>query len=252
MIRLTRRPDDAVALLLAVPDMGQVMNVFGRFRAAVHLTAYEFFSNEALSHVVRHVAVSHPFETPSAFYVLLEFENRTGEEERAVNAFEDCRRKGWVMDGIISQSERQRFDLWRYREDISESITRFTPWKNDISVRVSRVPAFLEAVQAEVEDRYPAFEVIWFGHIGDGNLHLNILKPEEWTVDAFRRECEVVGKHVMEIVRRYEGSVSAEHGVGLLKHDQLGFTRSEEEISLMRAVKHVFDPNGVMNPGKLI
>ena len=83
----------------------------------------------------------------------------------------------WAVDGILAQSEQQNANLWRYREAISESITPYTPYKNDISVRVSRVPEFLSAVEGIVSVRYPDFEIVWFGHIGDGNLHLNILKP---------------------------------------------------------------------------
>ena len=138
------------------------------------------------------------------------------------------------------------------RENISESITPFTPYKNDVAVRVSRVPEFLAAVDAEVGQRYPNFEIVWFGHIGDGNLHLNILKPADWTVAAFKAECELVSEHIMRIVAEFDGSISAEHGVGLLKRDQLTFSRSVAEIDLMRSVKAAFDPNNIMNPGKLL
>ena len=100
--------------------------------------------------------------------------------------------------------------------------------------------------------QYPDFEVVWFGHIGDGNLHLNILKPENWGVQDFKQRCEEVSERVLGIVLTFEGSISAEHGVGLLKKDQLQYTRSASEIAAMQALKKVFDPNNVMNPGKLI
>ncbi|WP_280954996.1 FAD-binding oxidoreductase [Paludibacterium denitrificans] len=99
---------------------------------------------------------------------------------------------------------------------------------------------------------YPHFEVVWFGHIGDGNLHINVLKPAELTVDEFRRACERVNQHVFALVRVFKGSMSAEHGVGLLKRDYLEVTRSPAEIALMHGIKQVFDPHGIMNPGKLL
>jgi FAD/FMN-containing dehydrogenase len=168
-----------------------------------------------------------------------------------MSVFESCVEQGWVVDGVISQSETQAQNLWRLREGISESISSRTPYKNDISVVVSQVPAFLTEINKVVSDHYPDFEIIWFGHIGDGNLHLNILKPEGMDNKAFFSQCETVNKWVFEIVQRYKGSVSAEHGVGLVKKKYLQYSRSEAEIQLMRGIKAVFDPNNVMNPGKI-
>ena len=92
---------------------------------------------------------------------------------------------------------------------------------------------------------------LWFGHIGDGNVHLNILKPNDLSKDQFLARCQQVNQWIFEVVERYQGSVSAEHGVGLVKKQYLGYSRSEEEITLMRQVKQLFDPNNVMNPGKI-
>ena len=103
-----------------------------------------------------------------------------------------------------------------------------------------------------VTREYPDFEIIWFGHIGDGNLHLNILKPDDLAKEVFFQRCAKVSTWVFEIVEKYAGSVSAEHGVGLTKKPYLEYTRSKEELDYMRAVKLVFDPKNVMNPGKLI
>ena len=100
--------------------------------------------------------------------------------------------------------------------------------------------------------QYPDFEIVWFGHIGDGNLHLNILKPISWDLDRFKQRCEKVSESILGVVSSFRGSISAEHGVGLLKRDQLRYTRSEIEIATMQALKKVFDPNDVMNPGKLL
>ncbi|HSB95869.1 MAG TPA: FAD-linked oxidase C-terminal domain-containing protein, partial [Spongiibacteraceae bacterium] len=122
---------------------------------------------------------------------------------------------------------------------------------NDIATVISKVPPFIAEVDALVQREYPEFEIVWFGHIGDGNVHLNILKPDNLAVADFHQRCHRVSQWVFEIVQRYGGSVSAEHGVGLLKKDYLQYGRSAEEISLMKQIKCVFDPKGVMNPGKI-
>ena len=156
-----------------------------------------------------------------------------------------------MLDGVISQSETQAANLWRLREGISETIAPFTPYKNDVSVVVSKVPDFLEEIDHIVSSQYPDFEIVWFGHIGDGNLHLNILKPQALSKEEFFQRCEQVNTQVFETVQKYNGSVSAEHGVGMTKKPYLEYTRSAAEIDYMRAVKLAFDPNNVMNPGKV-
>jgi FAD/FMN-containing dehydrogenase len=159
---------------------------------------------------------------------------------------------GWVEDGVMSQSVGQAEQLWQLRERISESISGYTPYKNDISVNVADVPAFVAEIDEVVQKEYPDFEIVWFGHIGDGNVHLNILKPDDLSKEDFFEKCSYVSKWVFEIVQKYNGSISAEHGVGLLKKPYLDYSRGTGEIEYMKAVKKVFDPNGVMNPGKLI
>ena len=205
-----------------------------------------------MGHVLAHGQVQAPFETEAPYYALLEFESVSDQVmDDAMALFEQCVENGWVLDGVISQSETQAQNLWQLRERISESIAPRTPYKNDISVVVSKVPGFLQEIDAVVTEHYPDFEIIWFGHIGDGNLHLNILKPEDMANEDFFEKCQQVNKWVFEIVERYQGSVSAEHGVGMTKKPYLQYTRSEAEIAYLRGIKQVFDPNGIMNPGKI-
>jgi glycolate oxidase subunit GlcD len=251
-MQLTRQPNHLTVLVLGLNDIVNTMDVLKAFQDKLDLNAYEFFSHEAMGHVIAHNDVPAPFETEAPYYALLEFESTTDAElDSAMNVFESCVEQGWIVDGVISQSETQAQNLWRLREGISESISSRTPYKNDISVVVSQVPGFLTEINKVVSDHYPDFEIIWFGHIGDGNLHLNILKPEGMDNKAFFSQCETVNKWVFEIVQRYKGSVSAEHGVGLVKKKYLQYSRSEAEIQLMRGIKSVFDPNNVMNPGKI-
>jgi FAD/FMN-containing dehydrogenase len=251
-MKLTRQPDNLTVLVLGLNDITNTMDVLKTFQSKLDLTAYEFFSHEAMGHVLAHNDVPRPFDTEAPYYALLEFESTSDEiMENALALFESCVEEGWVLDGVISQSETQANNLWRLREGISESISVKTPYKNDISVVVSKVPEFLTEINNVVTEHYPDFEIIWFGHIGDGNLHLNILKPDSLSNDDFFTQCKKVNKWVFDIVEKYNGSISAEHGVGMVKKDYLSYTRSAEEVAIMRGIKLVFDPKGLMNPGKI-
>ena len=252
-IQLARPPENLTVLVLGTPDFASIMQVLNAFQSSIDLTAFEFFSEVAASHVVAGGKVARPFAEQAPYYALLEFEADSEQTlESAMALFESCVEKGWVVDGVMSQSERQAENLWKLREYISETISEFTPYKNDISVTISHVPDFIEEVDAIVNEHYPDFEIVWFGHIGDGNVHLNILKPENLAKEEFFHHCQKVSQWVFEIVQKYEGSISAEHGVGLLKQPYLAYTRSAEEIAYMKAIKLAFDPNGIMNPGKVL
>jgi FAD/FMN-containing dehydrogenase len=251
-MQLARPPQNLTVMVLGVPDMAAVMQVLETWQGAMDLQAFEFFSELALQKVVAHQGLQRPFETVSGFYALLEFEQHTEAElDQAMALFEHCVEKGWVVDGVVSQSVAQAQALWRLREDISETISRWTPYKNDIATTIVRVPDFLAEVEAVVNRAYPDFEIVWFGHIGDGNVHLNVLKPDNLPMAEFQQRCGEVSRWVFEIVQRHEGSVSAEHGVGLLKKDYLHYSRSQAEIAIMKQIKQVFDPRGIMNPGKI-
>ncbi|AZD76272.1 D-2-hydroxyglutarate dehydrogenase [Pseudomonas chlororaphis subsp. aurantiaca] len=251
-MRLERAPNNLTAMVLGTPDFDSIMPMLHAFQGKLDLTAFEFFSDKALAKILGRGDVPAPFETDCPFYVLLEFEASNEDVANdALATFEHCVEQGWVLDGVMSQSEQQLQNLWKLREYISETISHWTPYKNDISVTVSKVPAFLKDIDAIVAQNYPDFEVVWYGHIGDGNLHLNILKPDELSKDEFFAKCATVNKWVFETVEKYNGSISAEHGVGMTKRDYLTYSRSPVEIDYMKAVKAVFDPNGIMNPGKI-
>ena len=251
-MRLERTPKNLTAMVLGTPDFDSIMPVLHAFQGKLDLTAFEFFSDKALAKILARGDVPAPFESECPFYALLEFEASTEEvANEALATFEYCVEQGWVVDGVMSQSEQQLQNLWKLREYISETISHWTPYKNDISVTVAKVPAFLHDIDAIVAANYPDFEMVWFGHIGDGNLHLNILKPESLSKDEFFAKCATVNKWVFETVQKYNGSISAEHGVGMTKRDYLHYSRSEAEIAYMKAIKAVFDPNGIMNPGKI-
>jgi FAD/FMN-containing dehydrogenase len=251
-MRLDREPKNLTCMVLGTPDFDSIMPVLHAFHGKLDLTAFEFFSDKGLARIMARGDVPEPFATKTPFYALLEFEAVNEDvSNQALEIFEHCVEQGWVIDGVMSQSKQQLQNLWKLREYLSETISHWTPYKNDISVTVSKVPAFLKEIDAIVSEHYPDFEVVWYGHIGDGNLHLNILKPENLDKAEFFATCSKVNKWVFEIVEKYNGSISAEHGVGLVKRDYLEYSRSPLEIDYMKALKAVFDPNGIMNPGKI-
>ena len=248
-LRLTDPPAPSRVMVLGLDRFADVLKVLPAFQARLRLSAFEFFSSLALRKVVAHRGLSAPLGTPASFYALLEFDH--ADEAEAFAAFEAVVDRGWVTDGVISQSDAQAQALWALREGITESIAPYTPYKNDLAVRISDVPGFLSDVDRVVAENYPDWEICWFGHIGDGNLHLNVLKPPGLDMADFYARCHAISPKLFELVRERGGSISAEHGVGLLKRDFLGYSRSTVEIDVMRAVKAVLDPKGVMNPGKL-
>ncbi|WP_242107077.1 FAD-binding oxidoreductase [Luteimonas aquatica] len=250
-LRLTDPPPPTNVMLLALPSFQVLMQVYAALRERLQLEAFEFFTDRALHHVLAHGAQA-PFAEIHPYYVVTEF--ATGDERqeaRVLEAFEHCMDSGWVSDGVISQSEAQAAQLWRLREGITESLARHKPYKNDVSVRISRMPAFLEQTQALLGREYPHFDVVWFGHIGDGNLHINVLKPDGLEDAVFLTQCEHVTRLLAATLEEHGGSISAEHGIGLVKKPYLSCTRGAEEIALMRGIKRVLDPSGIMNPGKL-
>jgi FAD/FMN-containing dehydrogenase len=240
-------------MVMGVSGLDAVMKIFAEFKTKTTLVAFEMFSDKALAKVLEGTGLAAPFETSTPFYVLAEVETRSdSDEEAALGIFERCMEAGWVLDGVISQSEVQAQTFWRYREDISENLARYSPYKNDISVAISKVPPFMDDLDGILSKAYPTWEVVWFGHIGDGNLHINILRPAGMTKEEFVKECRQVDVLVFEAVKKYQGSISAEHGVGLTKKNFLSFTRSAAEIELMKGIKKVFDPDQIINPGKVL
>lgn len=251
-VQLARAPLQSQVLVLGVPSLADLMQVFEVFTGSMDLSAFEFFSEAALQKVLARSDLARPFEQACPFYVLMEIELLSAQTEAQIlQQFEACVESGWVVDGVISQNQTQFANLWALRERISETIAEDTPFKNDIAVKISDVPEFLAQIDQIVAQDYPDFVTIWFGHIGDGNLHLNILKPSGLSKAEFFQQCHQVSAKIFACVQAFNGSISAEHGVGLLKKSALAYSRSSAEIALMKQIKSVFDPHGILNPGKI-
>lgn len=252
-LRLSAPPRPSRVLLLGLAGHSGVMQAFDRLRAKLKLSAFEFFTDRALHHVRQALGLPDPLGAECPVYVLAEFDcSDESQEASALSCYSAGIEQGWLIDGVLSQSDQQGRDLWRYREGISESIAHFPPYKNDLSVTVSRVPEYLERMNRLLADICPEYEIVWYGHIGDGNLHLNILKPPGESLPSFSQRCHTISRSICELTESMAGSISAEHGIGLLKRPWLTYSRSADEIDLMKGIKATFDPAGILNPGKLL
>jgi FAD/FMN-containing dehydrogenase len=250
-LKLAHVPRRLDVLLFAVDDLAGVVRLFRETRTSGFvLSAYEMFTDRCQARVLAHRKLRAPLAAPSPFYVLVELEDAPRDLlEEWVGALLD---RGTVRDGVLAQSASEARDLWSLRESISESLsaTGF-PHKNDIALPVAALEAFCAELEALFVRRYPSFEVCLFGHIGDGNLHVNVMKPADLEKAAFIAQAKEADREMFDLVKKHKGSISAEHGVGLLKKNWLGWTRTDAEIATMKAVKKALDPQNLLNPGKI-
>jgi FAD/FMN-containing dehydrogenase len=251
-LKLTRLPGKVDVFLFAVPDLAGVLQLFRETRRGPFtVMAYEFFTDRCLARLQAHRKVRVPFASPSSHYVLLEIERaeEASLEEWMGMLFE----KNLVADGTMAQNSSQAADLWALREGISESLSATgLPHKNDVSLPIAELDAFTSELGRVFSARYPQWEICLFGHIGDGNLHINVMKPDTIDRDQFLAKTKDADHEVFRLVKAHRGSISAEHGIGLLKKDYLGYSRSEAEIDVLRSVKRALDPLNLLNPGKII
>ncbi|MDZ4677481.1 MAG: FAD-binding oxidoreductase [Oligoflexia bacterium] len=254
ILNLTTQHDELLVSIFGVPSLEKVTLLFDLVqKMKLNLTAYEFFTESSLKYVQEHTHLQSPFSGYFPFYALIEIEKTTPADQDKLEQFvEKAMEEGLILDGVMAQSSAQSTEFWGLRENIAESITALTvAHKNDISLPLSKITAFCTDLQKMIDQKYPGFEVVNFGHIGDGNLHVNFVKPEKMSKDEFFAYTKQADVAMFELVKKYGGSISAEHGVGLTKKPFLHFTRSPEEIALMKSIKKVFDPLNIMNPGKI-
>jgi len=215
------------------------------------LTAFELVSETALGLVLKHIPDTARPSATSPWYVLAEFSDA---EPAAVEGWLAERlAAGEVGDGVMAQSETQAKKLWALRETISEAQKiEGISIKHDVSVPVSRIPEFLALADAALAKAFPGIRVVTFGHVGDGNLHYNLSQTDAHGNADFIAAQPVVNRLVHDTVHALNGSISAEHGIGQLKREEILHYKSPVEMALMRSLKQALDPRGLMNPGKLL
>lgn len=255
VLTLSSKPRDLVRVLCGLAETESVLPLLTLCRdSSPGLSAFEFMERLPFQEVVVRRGLRDPLAQPHTAYALIEFETEThADAERIQALFAEAYERNLIQDVVVSESSAQATELMNLRDLISETLSQhYSIHKNDISVPVAAIPDFIRELHSSVRKAYPAFQVAIFGHVGDGNLHVNVLKPHDMADSTFWQLCHEADHIVFSSVAAYGGSISAEHGVGLLKRDFLHYTRSAEEIDLMRDIKAVFDPHGILNPGKVL
>ncbi|HTU66869.1 MAG TPA: FAD-binding oxidoreductase [Steroidobacteraceae bacterium] len=244
---------------VAVRDPDAAVSLLGSLRESSgdRVSSFELIPRVGIDLTTRHIpGVVDPLGSPSAWYVLCELSSsRADEPLDAVleNTLAEATEAGWVADAALAASERDRAAFWRLRESIPEAQRKDgMSLKHDISVPVSQVPRFIERAGSWVEQHIPQGVLVAYGHLGDGNLHFNINQRAGTQVFQLQAVETKVKRAVHDFVQQFHGSFSAEHGIGQLKVFELERYANPVELELMRRVKHAFDPNGIMNPGKVL
>jgi FAD/FMN-containing dehydrogenase len=259
-LTLTQPPVGYMVVLCAVSSDAAVSELFARLRrSSLVLSAFECFDRGCVERVAAHRGREQagPLAQLGAMQVLVEIELAQMDDEASaahdalLELLAHAQEDGEVIDAVVAQTQAQARELWAWREDISESLHPFTPHKADVAVPVRSVASFVARWREAVASALPEIPALCFGHVGDGNLHLNLLRPADMTLEQFLDRCHEFDPTMYGLVREFQGSVSAEHGIGLLKREYLGYTRSAREIASMKAIKQIFDPLGILNPGKV-
>jgi D-lactate dehydrogenase (cytochrome) len=251
VLKLFPRHRHVETVFAAVPDVPRAVALLSRVRAASDdaVLAFELIPRIALEFVTRHVpGTSDPLAAPSPWYVLFDLTTSRAVTEEVVG---DAMTAGLIQDAALAGTPAQAAALWRLREAISEAQKpEGASLKHDVSVPVSRIPALVAQVNAAVPAVVPGIRPVPFGHVGDGNLHFNFSQPIGADPGGFLAREEEVHRVVHDVVAALGGSISAEHGIGVAKREEIRRYKSPVEIALMQKIKAALDPRGIMNPGK--
>lgn len=234
-LRLERKPRNTQLAFIAPPDFKSVLELLRTLRSQIDLLAFECFDARSLQSVQEHLNLPDPF-AKSPWYVIAEWEDSGTLPEL------NC-------DAQIAASSEQKKKTWKYRESISESLSMRTVHKNDVSIPLPRMEEYTNLVQARAA--VLKIEIAIFGHVGDGNLHVNLIAPPGFSKDEFRLASERFTDYSYGLIEGMDGSISAEHGIGILKREAF-LKHGPGKATALRALKKIFDPNGILNPGKIV
>lgn len=261
-LKLFPLPISQVVAFVAVPDPNAAVDLLQLAQQclASGLTAFELMNDACIELVEKHVDGTRlPLAERSPWYVLLELSSPQSQQiadDTLQTLLGQAMERGWVSDAALSSSLAQLRTLWALRENISEAQgAEGKTIKHDISLPIAAIPEFVSSTSARIEQSFELARMVVFGHVGDGNLHFNVSPPEGRglaDMPAFVAQEAAMNLLVHDAVAARGGSISAEHGLGVLRRDEATRYRSAVEERLMRALKQAFDPDGLMNPGKLL
>ena len=259
VLKLFPMPKSRATAVVALENPESALSLLERSleEGGERLTGFELFSDFCLSLVLKHFKdAAAPFARRFPHYVLMELsDTRSGDAVAGVaeNILGAALEGKAILDAAIAQSDAQAKAFWKLRDSISEAQAHEGPnIKHDVSIPISQIPEFIRTTDAELLRAHPGVRMVTFGHVGDGNLHYNVSAPEGVAPDVFVRHAAAINRVVHDSVARFRGSISAEHGLGQLKREEIVRYKSPLELDLMRKIKHVLDPDGIMNPGKVL
>jgi FAD/FMN-containing dehydrogenase len=256
VLKLFPRPREMATAILSLESVEAALALLNRLQeAGLFVTSFELMSDTGLDFVLKHIpGTRRPVASAAPWHVLVEISlfDVTAAGQARLELAAATGNKG-IRDGAIAQSEAQRTAFWRLRDAMSEAQKpEGGSIKHDVSVPVSSIPAFIAEASAAVRTLIPGARPVPFGHLGDGNIHFNISQPEGAEPSAFLARLPEVNALVHDMVHRYHGSISAEHGLGQAKVDEITRYKSPVEMEAMRAIRRALDPNAIMNPGKVV
>lgn len=257
-LRLRHRPRGLAAAFVSVASPAAALDLFARAQAAAGfgLTAFELMSGLAMDFALRHISGARLPTAAAPWYVLMEVSSSLSDAEAGAAVLDiltGAMAAGEALDATVAQSLSQIEDFWRLRHGMSEvQKHEGGSIKHDVSVPIGHLPAFLDEAMAAVVEAFPGCRPVPFGHMGDGNIHFNVSQPEGEDRQAFLSRWNEMNAVVHGVVRRYDGSVAAEHGVGRLKADLLAEVKPPLDMELMTRLKEALDPLGILNPGRVI
>lgn len=260
-LKLYPRPHEKQTAFVAVPDPQAAVGLLtlARRTSGDCITAFEIMPRLGIEIVTRHMSgTKDPITSAYDWYVLLECTSSLSRTFLDLEQVMECilstaLDEELVLDGVIAKNETESNNLWRLRENLSEAQKHEGgSIKHDISVPVSAIPEFLIEAGALVESLIPGARPVPFGHLGDGNLHYNISQPLQMDKQVFLDKWEELNRHVHDMVKKFKGSFSAEHGIGRMKVAEMEHYKSKVELGLMRQIKKALDPDNIMNPGVIL
>jgi FAD/FMN-containing dehydrogenase len=258
VLRLVPRPRSVETAFAGVASAQAALELLGiaQERSGGDVTSFEIMTRAGIELVLRHAqGCRDPLASPHAWYVLMELSSQQREGLRALleAVLAEGMERDLVLDATIAESIEQGKAFWRVREMFGE-VQRYAGGsiKHDISVPVAAVPAFIREADAAVTALIPGARPLPFGHLGDGNIHYNVNQPVGADKGEFLKRWDEVNAAVFGVVKKYGGSISAEHGVGVMKRDLLPSVKDPVALDLMRSLKRMLDPKGILNPGKVL